>query len=145
VHGAGDHGFVAMLVDIARTKGAAGYVGDGSQRWPGVHRLDAARLFRLAVEGAPAGSVLHAVGDEGVPIFDIAEVIGRHLDVPTASITPGDSMAHFGWLATVLALDSPASGAKTRELLGWSPTEIGLLADLEAGPYFAPPPADATR
>ena len=137
VHGDGDHGFLATLVDIARAKGVSGYLGDGSNRWPAVHRLDAAHLFRLAVEKAPAGSTLHGVADEGVPIRDIAEVIGRHLDLPVVAISPEDAAEHFAWLAGFLAADSPASSALTRELLGWQPTQPGLIEDLEKGHYFA--------
>ncbi len=136
VHGDGDHGFVATLVDIARDKGVSGYIGDGSNRWPASHRFDAAHLFRLALENAPAGATLHAVADEGVPVRDIAAVIGRHLDVPVAAIAPEDTGAHFGWLAGFLGTDSPASSALTRELLGWQPTQLGLIADLELGHYF---------
>ena len=136
VHGEGDHGFMAALVAIARGKGVSGYVGDGAQRWPAVHRLDAARLFRLALEQAPAGSVLHATADEGVAIRTIAEIIGRHLGVPVASVAPEDAMAHFGWLANALAIDSPASSALTQERFEWTPTHPGLLEDLEAGHYF---------
>lgn len=136
VHGEGDHGFVAVLIEIARTKGISGYLGDGSARWPGVHRLDAATLFRLAIEQAPAGSVLHGVADEGVPTRAIAEIIGRHLDIPAVSIDPEQAEEHFGWLALFLALDSPASGALTRELVGWQPTHPGLIDDLDQGHYF---------
>jgi nucleoside-diphosphate-sugar epimerase len=136
VHGDGDHGFMATLVGIARDKGVAGYIGDGSNRWPAVHRLDAARLFRLGVETAPAGSALHAVADEGVPIRDIAEVIGRHLDLPVVSISAEDAGEHFTWLASFLGLDSPASSALTREQLGWQPTHPGLIDDLDQGHYF---------
>lgn len=136
VHGDGDNGFVATLVQIARDKGVSGYIGDGSNRWPAVHRLDAARLFRLALEDAPAGSTLHAIADEGVPIRDIAEVIGRHLDLPVVSVTPDDAAEHFTWLAHFLAADSPASSVLTRELLGWQPTHPGLIADLDEGHYF---------
>jgi nucleoside-diphosphate-sugar epimerase len=133
VHGDGDrHGFIARLVAIARDKGVAGYVGDGSSRWPAVHVLDAAHLFRLALEQAPAGSRLHAVGDEGVPVRDIAEVIGRHLNLPTASVPAED----FGWLGQILAVDQPASSALTRELLGWRPVQPGLIEDLDKGHYF---------
>ena len=137
VHGEGDHGFVAVLAGIAREEGVSGYVGDGSQRWPAVHRLDAARLFRLAVQDAPAGSVLHGVADQGVPVRSIAEVIGRHLSLPVVAIDPADAGEHFGWLAGVLASDVPASSALTQELLGWTPTHPGLLDDLEQGHYFA--------
>ena len=136
VHGDGDAGFMASLVRIARASGVSGYIGDGSNRWPAVHRLDAAHLFRLAVEKAPAGSVLHAVGDEGVPIRTIAEVIGRHLDLPVASISSEDAGKHFTWLGGFIGLDSPASSALTQELLGWQPAHPGLLTDLEQGHYF---------
>jgi nucleoside-diphosphate-sugar epimerase len=136
VHGAGDHGFMAAVVRSARDKSVSGYIGDGSNRWPAVHRLDAAHLFRLALEQAPAGSVLHAVADEGVPIRAIAAVIGRHLDLPAVAISPEDAGEHFGWLAGFLAIDSPASSALTRERLGWQPTHPGLLADLDQGHYF---------
>jgi nucleoside-diphosphate-sugar epimerase len=136
VHGEGDYGFVPALIGVARDRGAAGYVGDGANRWPAVHVSDAARLFRLALEQAPAGSVLHAVGDEGVPIREVAEVIGRHLGVATTSVAPADAAAHFGWLGPVVALDSPASAAHTRELLGWQPTGPGLIDDLDKGHYF---------
>jgi nucleoside-diphosphate-sugar epimerase len=135
-HGEGDHGFVAALVGIARERGVSGYIGDGSNRWPAVHRLDSARLFRLALDEAPAGSTLHAVADEGVPIRDIAEVIGRHLNLPMVSISPENAAEHFTWLAGFLALDSPASSALTRELMGWQPTHPGLIDDLDEGHYF---------
>jgi nucleoside-diphosphate-sugar epimerase len=138
-HGDGDNGFMATLVAIARDKGVAGYLGDGANRWPAVHRLDSAHLFRLALENAPAGSTLHAVADEGVPIRAIAEVIGRHLGVPTTSIAAEDAPAHFTWLAGFIGLDAPASSALTRELLDWHPTQPGLLADLDKGHYFDHP------
>jgi nucleoside-diphosphate-sugar epimerase len=141
VHGDGDHGFLAALVGIALAKGVSGYIGDGSNRWPAVHRLDAAHLFRLALEQAPAGSVLHGVAEEGVPIRSVAEVIGRHLDVPVVSIPREDAGEHFGWLAAFLAIDSPASSALTRELLGWQPTHPELLDDLDQGHYFRSPSA----
>ena len=137
-HGDGDGGFIASLVGIARDKGVSGYIGDGSNRWPAVHRLDAARVFARALEQAPAGSILHAVAEEGVPIRAIAEVIGRHLDVPVLAVSPDDAGAHFGWLAPLLAADSPASSVLTRELLGWQPTQPGLIADLDEGHYFDP-------
>jgi nucleoside-diphosphate-sugar epimerase len=138
VHGDGDrHGFIPRLIEIARDKGVSGYVGDGSSRWPAVHVLDAARLFRLAVEQAPAGSVLHAVGDEGLPVRDIAAVIGRHLDLPAATVPPED----FGFLGALLGVDQPASSALTCELLGWQPVQPGLLQDLDKGHYFDDPTA----
>lgn len=133
VHGEGDrHGFVARLIAIARDTGVSGYVGDGSSRWPAVHVLDAARLFRLAVEQAPAGSRLHAVGDEGVPVRAIAEAISRRLNLPAASAPAAD----FGFLGQILAVDQPASAAQTRELLGWQPVQPGLLEDLDKDHYF---------
>jgi len=140
-HGPGDNGFVATLVAIARDKGVSGYIGDGTNRWPAVHRLDSARLFRLALEQAPAGSTLHAVADEGVPIRAIAEVIGRHLNLPVASVPRGNAGEHFTWLAAFLAADSPASSALTRDLLGWQPTHPGLIDDLDQGHYFSSPAA----
>ena len=134
VHGEGDlHGFIPRLIAIARERGVSGYVGDGSGRWPAVHVLDAARLFRLAVEVAPPGSVLHAVGDEGVPTREIAADIGRHLNLPTASVPAED----YGFLGVVLTRDQPASSALTRELFGWRPLQPGLIADLDQGHYFA--------
>lgn len=137
VHGEGDRGFVASMVGVARDRGVSGYVGDGSQRWPAGHVLDAAHLFRLALEKAPAGSVLHANADEGVPLRAVAEVIGRGLGVPAASVAPGDAPGHFGWLAGPAGADAPASSALTRELLGWRPTRPGLIEDLGEGHYFA--------
>jgi len=141
VHGDGDNGFMAALVGIARDKGVSGYIGDGSNRWPAAHRLDAARLFRLALEKAAAGSTLHAVADEGVPVRAIAEVIGRHLNVPVVAISPEDAGAHFGFLAAFLGVDSPASSALTRALLEWQPTHPGLIDDLDQGHYFHQPSA----
>jgi nucleoside-diphosphate-sugar epimerase len=140
-HGDGDNGFMATIVATARETGVSGYIGDGANRWPAVHRLDSARLFRLAVENAPAGSTLHAVADEGVPIHDIAEVIGRHLDLPVVSIAPDDAGQHFTWMAGFLGLDAPASSALTRELMGWEPTHPGLIDDLNEGHYFHTTPA----
>ncbi len=136
VHGDGDHGFVATFVDIARRSGMSAYVGDGSNRWPAVHVSDAARLTRLAAESAPAGSVLHAVGDEGVAFRDIADRIGRHLGVPVRSVSPGQAAGHFGHLGHFAGVDSPATAAVTRQMLGWAPTGPGLLDDLDMGHYF---------
>ena len=137
VHGDGDNGFIARIVAADRAAGAAAYIGEGINRWPAVHRSDAARLVRLGIEGAPAGSVLHAVGEEGVVIRDIAEAIGRGLDLPATSITAEQAQAHFGFLAGFLALDMPASNALTRELLSWEPSGPRLVTDLEQGHYFA--------
>ncbi|MDQ6698481.1 MAG: SDR family oxidoreductase, partial [Actinomycetota bacterium] len=139
VHGDGDHGFVATIVGTARDRGVSGYIGDGTNRWPAVHCIDAARLLRLALVGAPGGTTLHAVADEGVPIRDFAEVIGRHLDLPVVAISPEDAAEHFTWLAGFLAADSPASSALTRELLGWQPSQPGLIDDLDQGHYFHDP------
>jgi nucleoside-diphosphate-sugar epimerase len=136
VHGDGDNGFVATLVGIARQRGVAGYVGDGKNRWPAVHRSDAARLARLAVEAAPAGSVLHAVADEGVPFREIAGAIGRHLDIPTTSVAAEDAPEHFGFMSHFVALDSPVTATITRKLLGWEPTGPSLLEDLEQDHYY---------
>ncbi|MEV6057619.1 SDR family oxidoreductase [Streptomyces sp. NPDC052107] len=138
-HGEGDKGFMATLAAIAREKGVSGHIGDGANRWPAVHRLDAAHLFRLAVEQAPAKSVLHGVAEEGVAIRDVAEVIGRHLDVPVVSVAPEAAAGHFGWMAGFIGLGLPASSTLTRELLGWKPTHPGLLEDLDKGHYFHAP------
>jgi nucleoside-diphosphate-sugar epimerase len=135
-HGEGDNGFTSALVRIAREKGVSGYLGDGTNRWPATHRLDAARLFRLAVEKAPAGTVLHGVAEEGVTLREIAETIGRHLNVPVTSVAPEDATAHFGWLGGFAGTDAPASNALTRELTGWEPTGPGLIEDLDKGHYF---------
>ncbi|MFF5982979.1 SDR family oxidoreductase [Streptomyces olindensis] len=138
-HGEGDNGFMAMLISIARAQRVSGHIGDGANRWPAVHRLDAARLFRLAVEKAPAGSVLHGVAEEGVPIRDIAEVIGRHLDVPVASVAPEAAAERYGFLGDLLGCDAPTSNTLTRELLDWHPARPGLLEDLDQGHYFRTP------
>jgi nucleoside-diphosphate-sugar epimerase len=132
VHGEGDHGFVPRLIEIARETGVSGFPGDGSTRWPAVHRFDAARMYRLALESAPSGARLHAIGDKAIPTRDIAGVIGRHLGLPVTSVAP----EHFGWLGAFFSLDVPASDDRTRALLGWQPTRQGLLADLEEGHYF---------
>jgi nucleoside-diphosphate-sugar epimerase len=136
VHGAGDHAFVPRLIDIARDKGLAAYPGEGVNRWSAVHRLDAARLFRKALETAPAGAVLHATAEEGVRLRDIAEVIGRRLDVPVVSLTPEAAAAHFGWLIRFVGNDNPTSSAATRERYDWRPEQPGLLADLDQDHYF---------
>jgi nucleoside-diphosphate-sugar epimerase len=136
VHGDGDHGFMASFVGIARQRGVAGYVGDGTNRWPAVHVSDAARLTRLAVEAAPAGSVLHAAGEEGVPFIQIAEAMGRGLGLPTKSVDPAHAFEHFGFLGLFAGLDSPASATTTRELLGWDVTGPTLLEDLDKDYYY---------
>ena len=134
VHGQGErHGFIPQLIAAARAKGVAGYIGDGSSRWPAVHVKDTARLYRLAIERAPAGAVLNAVGDEGVPMRAIAEAIGRHLNLPVRSV-PAEEFG--GMLAFLLSTDMPASSTITQELLGWRPTYPGLMDDIEQGHYF---------
>jgi nucleoside-diphosphate-sugar epimerase len=135
-HGRGDNGFVPTLIGIARAKGVSGYIGDGSNVWPAVHRSDAARVFRLALEQARGGSVWHAVGDEGVPTRTIADVIGRHLDIPVTSIAPEGAAEHFGWMGVFWAINAPASSELTRARLGWQPTGPGLIEDLEQDHYF---------
>lgn len=136
VHGDGDHGFVPILIKRAREKGFAIFVAEGKNRWPAVHRLDAARLYRLALEKGTAGARFHGVADEGIPVREIAEVIGRHLNVPAVSKTPEEAAELLGFIGHVLAMDGPASNALTRERLGWHPTHPGLIQDLEKGRYF---------
>jgi nucleoside-diphosphate-sugar epimerase len=132
VHGEGDHGFLAALVAVARERGVSGYI--AGAHWPAVHRGDAARLFRIALEQPPA--VLHAVAEEGIPLRAVAEAIGRGLELPVAEIAREDAGEHFGWLGTFLAIDVRASSALTRERLGWQPSGPGLIEDLEQGHYF---------
>ncbi|SRR5579883_2820672 len=137
VHGGdGKCGLVNWLLTIARDKGVSGYIGDGGNRWAAAHRLDVARLYRLALENGKAGTRYHAVADEGVPARDIAEIIGRHLKLPTASIPPEDAADHFGFLAMFAGRDGLASSALTREWLGWKPTQIGMIADISRPGYF---------
>jgi nucleoside-diphosphate-sugar epimerase len=135
VHGTGDHGFTSTLVGIARDRGVAGYIGDGSNRWPAVHVHDAGHLVRLALEQATPGTVVHAVAEEGIPARDIAGAIAAHLGLDARSIAPEDAEAHFGWMARFFGLDAPTSSALTRERFGWEPTGPTLLADLAGGAY----------
>lgn len=136
VHGEGDHGFMAILVAIAREKGVAGYVGDGANHWPAVHRSDAARVTRLGLERAPAGALLHAVAEQAVPAREIAGAIGRGLGLPVTSIAPQDAQEHFGWIGRLFGMDVRASSAATQGLLGWTAGGPGLIEDLDAGAYF---------
>jgi nucleoside-diphosphate-sugar epimerase len=136
VHGDGDHGFVPLLINLARQKGASAYIGEGMNLWPAVHRFDAARLYRLVLEMGAAAPRYHAIAEEGVPFRDIAAVIGRHLNVPVVAKSPEDAAEHFGWFAHFAALNSPASSARTREQLGWRPVHPTLVADIDRPVYF---------
>ena len=138
VHGEGDHGFVPFLIGLAREKGVSAYVGEGGNRWSAVHRLDAARLYRLAIESAFApGTRYHAVAEDGVPFREIANVIGRRLNLPIVGKTPQEAAAHFGWFAHFAAIDAWSSSQRTRDALGWQPTQPELLVDLDRPHYFA--------
>jgi len=137
VHGAGDHGFVATLAQVARERGVSAYVGDGTNVWPAVHRLDAGRLVRLALDAAPAGSAVHAVAESGVPTRVIAEALGRALDLPVGSVPPERAADHFGWIGTFFSMDVPVSSDRTRALLDWEPTGPTLVEDIDAGRHPA--------
>jgi nucleoside-diphosphate-sugar epimerase len=136
VHGNGDHGFVPRLISIAREKGVSAFIGDGLNRWPAVHRLDAAHLYRLMLEKNSVGARYHGVADEGVPTREIAEAIGRGLNVPVVSKSSEEAADHFGWIARFFGIDGPASSAQTQKQLGWRPVQPGLIADLNAEHYF---------
>jgi nucleoside-diphosphate-sugar epimerase len=137
VHGDGDHGFVSFLINIARQTGVSAYIGEGLNRWAAVHRLDAAQLYRLALESDTSGRNYHGVAEEGVSFRAIAEAIGRGLNVPVVSMAPEEATAHFGWLTTFAGLDCAASSAKTKDQLGWRPIQIGLISDINQGRYFS--------
>jgi nucleoside-diphosphate-sugar epimerase len=136
VHGEGDHGFVPLLINLAREKGVSAYIGDGLNRWPAVHRLDAADLFRLAFEKAFAGAKFHGIAEEGVAFREIAEVIGRRLNIPVVSKSPEEATDHFGWFAHFAGIDSPASSKLTQERLRWRPRQMGLIEDIDNEYYF---------
>ena len=136
VHGDGDHSFVPILINMARERGASAYLGEGLNLWPAVHRLDAAQLFRLALEKGAARAYYHGVAEEGVPFRKIAEVIGHRLKVPVVSIGPQEAANHFAWFAHFAAMDVQASSQKTQEFLGWKPKQPGLIADLDREQYF---------
>jgi nucleoside-diphosphate-sugar epimerase len=138
VHDPEKQGLVTYAIAVARERGISIFAGDGANRWPAVHRFDAARLYRLVLEKGVAGARYHAVAEEGVPFREIAQAIGRRVNVPVVSKSPEEAAEHFGWLAHFATMDSPASSERTRKLLGWQPRQTGLITDLDAAQYFEP-------
>jgi nucleoside-diphosphate-sugar epimerase len=145
VHGDGDHGFVPILINIAREKGVSAYIGEGTNRWPAVHRLDAAHLFRLALEKPARRAYYHGVAEEGIKFREIAEVIGQRLNIPVAAKSSDEAASHFGWFAHFAAMDVKASSKQTQQVLGWHPTQPGLIADLDCPSYFKFRPTGDSR
>ncbi len=136
VHGEGDHGFIPLLINIAREKGVSAYIGEGKNRWSAVHRLDSARLYRLALTNKVPGARFHAVAESSIPFREIAVAIGHGLGIPVVSISAGEASAHFGWFRHFAELDAPVSAEKTREQLGWHPSQPTLLDDINKAGYF---------
>lgn len=137
VHDAGDHGFVPILINLAREKGEAAYLREGQNQWPAVHRLDAAVLYQLALERNAPRAVYHAVGEQGIPFIKIASTIGENLNLPVVSKTPEEAAEYFGWFNYFGTINTPASGEQTKQILGWQPRHIGLIEDMNSGAYFA--------
>ncbi|PBI79675.1 3-beta hydroxysteroid dehydrogenase [Ewingella americana] len=136
VHGAGDHGFVPMIIAMAREKGESAYPGEGENRWPAVHRFDAAKVFVLALEKGAQNAIYHANSEEGVPFREIATLIGKHLNLPVVSKNGQDLTAHFGWFTHFASLNNPTSSQITRDILGWTPAHADLLTDIDTAGYF---------
>lgn len=135
VHGAGEHGFIPIVIGMAKENGQSAYIGDGQNRWPAVHRLDAAKVYSLIVQKRPSQKVFHAVAEEGIPFITIAKTIGECLQLPTVSLAPDEAEKHFSWFMHFASFNCPSYSKKTREILGWNPEHIDLLKDMEEN-YF---------